>query len=503
MKDDSGVDKYVFSVSVFLIGIFVLFGLFLPEDLEKWAGLALNFSIDKFGWFYLISTFIMLIFCIYLIFGPYAEIRLGKDEDRPAYSYFTWLAMLFSAGMGIGLVFYGVAEPMIHYARPPMGMADPYTNDAARLAFRYSFFHWGLHPWAIYSTIALAIAFFQFRKNEPGLISVTLRPLMGDNVDKVSGKWIDIISIIATAFGVATSLGLGSLQIHAGLHYLFGLPEGKSITIFIIIITTVLFLISAMTGLDKGIKILSNTNLTIAALLFLFIFFVGPTNFIIELFTTTVGSYIQNFIPMSFRMNPFTGGKWLAGNTLFYWAWWIAWAPFVGTFIARVSRGRTIREFVVGVMLAPTLLGCLWFSALGGSSLFYEMFHNAGIVKAVLQNETTAIFLSLAQLPLGSFLGFIATSLIIVFFVTSADSATFVLGMLSSKGDMNPKNSVKFTWGVLQASIAITLLLTGGLKALKTAAIVIALPFSFILLAIVFSLLKILKEDLASRKNRT
>lgn len=506
------IDRVVFWVSISIISFFVALGFFFPTRLETIAGVALKFSILKFGWFYLISTFLFLIFCIYLIFGPYGKIRLGKDDEKPKYSYFSWLAMLFSAGMGIGLVFYGVAEPMSHFSNPPMGLADPESKKAVKLAFRYAFFHWGLHPWAIYSLISLAMAYFQFRKDETGLISNTLKPLWGKKMSGPLGKLIDITAIIATAFGVATSLGLGSLQIKSGLKFTFGIE----LTPYIIIgITTVLFLISATTGLDKGIKILSNTNLSLAFFLFIFVLFVGPTNFIMELFTDTVGNYLQNFIPMSFKMTPIvknniilSGEKltgqnyWLIDNTLFFWAWWIAWSPFVGTFIARVSRGRTIKEFVVTVMLVPTLIGSLWFSALGGTAMYEELFAAGKIVDAVAANKATAIFVTLERLPWGLFLCFIATTLVIVFFVTSADSATFVLGMLSSRGILNPENTVKIIWGLLQAGIAITLLNSGGLHALQTAVIVTALPFSFVLMIMLISLNKSLKEDLQEHKKK-
>ncbi|MCB1141008.1 MAG: BCCT family transporter [Leptospiraceae bacterium] len=495
------IGKTVFFGAVGIVLATSLTGFFFPKDLEYWANLAFQFSIQKFGWFYLMATFAFLVFSIYLLFSPYKNIKLGNDDEEPEYPFFPWLAMLFAAGMGIGLVFWGVAEPIYHYSHPPMGMAERLTPEAARLAFRYSFFHWGLHPWSVYTVIALAIAYSQFRKGESGLISVTLRPLLGDRVDGTPGKIIDMIAVIATAFGVATSLGLGSLQITAGLSRLFGWEQTLQSNTIVIIIATILFLISANTGLDRGIKFLSNTNMIIALLLFGFVFFVGPTSFIMEVFTTTLGSYFKEFLPMSFRMTPFTNQKWLGEWTLFYWAWWIAWAPFVGTFIARISRGRTIREFVTGVLFVPSVMSALWFSVMGGSALYSELFENSNIVRAVDLDVSTAVFVALEKLPFGSFLGGIAILLVIVFFVTSADSATFVMGMLSTKGSLNPGNSVKIIWGILQAMIAIALLMSGGLKALQTVLIIIALPFSFILVAIIFSIHRSLSEDAMSQKH--
>lgn len=421
--------------------------------------------------------------------------------------------MLFSAGMGIGLVFYGVAEPITHFSNPPMGLAEPKSVEAAKLSFRYAFFHWGLHPWAIYAIISLAMAYFQFRKDESGLISSTLRPLLHEKVDGPIGKSIDIAAIIATVFGVATSLGLGSKQIQTGLQTTLGIELTPYI---IIVVATVLFLLSATTGLDKGIKILSNTNLLLAAFLLFFVLFFGPTNFIMGIFTNTIGSYLQNFLPMSFKMTPIVKEKlilsgeeissknyWLLGNTLFFWAWWISWSPFVGTFIARVSRGRTIREFVVTVMLVPTLLGCLWFSTLGGSAIHAELFESANIANTVSSEYTKAIFVTLERLPWGTLLSLIATTLVIVFFVTSADSATFVLGMLSCKGILNPSNFVKIIWGLSQAAISLALLYSGGLGALQTAVIVTALPFSFILLSMLISVNKALQEDKSNDEKKS
>jgi glycine betaine transporter len=492
----------VFYISVIVVAVFVLWGFLFPEHLAEKAGNALAFTTNTFGWFYLFATFIFLVFALYLAFGPYGRIKLGKDDDDPEYSYFTWLAMLFSAGMGIGLVFWGVAEPMYHFMTPPLSGIEGASPDAARVALRYSFFHWGLHPWAIYTVIGLSIAYAQFRKGESGLISSTFRPLIGDRVEGPLGKGIDILASIATAFGVATSLGLGTLQINGGLSHVFGIPNTTMMQMIIILVVTVLYMISATTGLNRGIRYLSNINLSLAAGLLLFVLFTGPTSFIIDALTTTLGGYLGNIIPMSFRMTPFTGGVWVGAWTLFYWAWWIAWAPFVGSFIARVSKGRTVREFVVTVLLVPTLLGALWFAAFGGSAIFFEMFEQRGIAEAVNTDVTSALFVTLEQFPIGWFLGMLATILIITFFVTSADSATFVLGMLTSNGVLNPATSTKLIWGVLQSSIAAALLLSGGLNGLQTASIVAALPFAVIMVFMVFSLNRALKTEIKEEKRK-
>jgi glycine betaine transporter len=405
--------------------------------------------------------------------------------------------MLFSAGMGIGLVFWGVAEPVSHYVEPPPGVIG-LTPEAARMAVRYSFFHWGLHAWAIYTVIALSIAYFTYRKGLSGLISSTFHPLLGERVNGPIGRAIDTLAIIATVFGVATSLGLGTLQINGGLAHLTGLSVSVGVQLLIIGVVTVLYMLSALTGLDRGIKILSNVNLLVAGVLLLFTIGFGPTSFILDVFTTTLGGYAQNLVAMSLRLTPFTAGTWIENWTLFYWAWWIAW--FVGTFIARISRGRTIREFVLGVLLVPSLVSFLWFSTFGGTALFQEIFAGLPVAAAVEADVTSALFVVLQQMPLGTLLAILATLLIVTFFVTSADSATFVLGMLSSEGRLTPSNRVKLTWGALQSSIAAVLLLSGGLEGLQTAAIVAAAPFAVIMVLMCVSILRALQEE--DRNNR-
>lgn len=484
----------VFLISSILIALFVLWGAFFPDNLAVTAQSMLDITNKEFGWFYLIATLFFLVFSLYLAFSKYGTIKLGDDEDEPEYSNMSWFSMLFSAGMGIGLVFWGVAEPLSHYLIPPEGAAGG-TEQAARLAMRYSFFHWGLHPWAIYSVIALALAYFKFRKGYKGLISATFTPLLGDKVNGPIGKSIDILAILATVFGVATSLGLGALQINSGLNRLMGIASTTTMQIVIIAVVTVLFMISTLSGLDRGIKLLSNTNLLMALGLLIFVFVIGPTSFILDTFTSTLGAYLQNLIQMSLRLSPFTESTWIGTWTLFYWAWWIAWAPFVGMFIARISKGRTIREFVKGVLLVPTLFGFIWFAVFGGTGLRMEIFHNIPLAESAQADVSTALFIMLEQLPLGMIMVGLATLLIICFFITSADSATFVLGMQSSDGALNPSAKVKLVWGVMQSSIAVVLLLSNGLKGLQTASIVAALPFAIIMILMCISLLKGLDQD--------
>ncbi len=359
--------------------------------------------------------------------------------------------MLFSAGMGIGVVFYSAAEPLSHFAISP-ATAEPNTDAAFKEALRESFFHWGFHVWAMYGVIALSLAFFQFRKGEPGLISATLKPIFGKKMEGPWGIFIDVLAVFATSFGVATTLGFGAVQINAGLHYLFDLTIGIKSQFIIIAVVTVLFVASAWSGLSKGIKYLSNTNLVLAFVLLGLIIILGPTLLIFNMFTDSLGGYIANLIPMSFGTAPLdsTDRAWLDSWTIFYWAWWISWAPFVSMFIARISKGRTIREFMVGVLVAPTLLGTFWFSAFGTTAIDIQ---KKGITDLSILSTELTIFEMFNVMPMSLFISVLAIFLIGSFFITSADSATFVLGMQSTNGSLTPPNNVKLTWGIIQSTI--------------------------------------------------
>ncbi|WP_257350615.1 glycine betaine uptake BCCT transporter [Pseudalkalibacillus decolorationis] len=489
----------VFIISLIISLVFIVWGVLTPQSLADQTAAIQAFLQVKFGWFYLLSATAFLVFAIYLIFSKYGKIKLGKDDDEPDYSTVSWFAMLFSAGMGIGLVFWGVAEPLFHYYEPPSGNGE--TVESARASLRYAFFHWGLHPWGIYTVIGLSLAYFKFRKGAPGLISAIFRPLLGDRVNGPIGILIDVIAVFATVFGVATSLGFGAAQISGGLSYVFdGIENTKMTQLIIIAVVTVLFILSASTGLNKGIKYLSNINIVLAILLMFFLLFAGPTNFIMDVFTQTLGSYIQNLPMMSFTLGPFseTRQDWIQSWTVFYWAWWMAWAPFVGMFIARVSKGRTIREFVLGVLLVPTIFGALWFSVFGGSAVFLDRIEGLGLYGIMTDPENgteIALFALLEQFPFGVIMSLLAILLISTFFITSADSATFVLGMQTTNGSLNPPNGIKFVWGIVVAASAAILLYTGGLQGLQTASIIAAFPFAIIMIFIVISTIKALKED--------
>ncbi|KZE63365.1 glycine/betaine ABC transporter permease [Fictibacillus phosphorivorans] len=487
----------VFIVSLLISIVFIIIGSLFPTEFQTKATAIQNFLQEKFGWFYLLSATSFLIFVLYLAFSRYGRIKLGEPDEKPEYHTVTWFAMLFSAGMGIGLVFWGVAEPISHFYTPPSGEGG--NAASAQAALRYSFFHWGLHPWAIYTLIGLSLAYFKFRKGAPGLISSIFTPLLGeDKVNGPIGKTIDIIAVLATIFGVATSLGLGAVQISGGISYLSNISNNFTTQLIIIAAVTVLFILSSQTGLNKGIKYLSNLNIFLAVLLMVFLLFASSTNFIMNVFVQSLGNYLQFLPSMSLKLSPFRPSEagWIQGWTVFYWAWWIAWAPFVGTFIARVSKGRTIREFILGVLLVPTVFGALWFSIFGGAALHLEIFNNVGLNKIITDKGTeVALFALFENLPFGTIMSMIAIFLISTFFITSADSATFVLGMQTSHGRLNPSSITKFIWGIVIAAAAAILLYSGGLEALQTASIIAAFPFAFVLIFMMFALQKALSEE--------
>ena len=488
-------ENSVFIISLLLTLIFIIWGVFFTGNLTKVTNAVYSGSIDYLGWVYLGATLFFVFFSIYLMFSKYGNIRLGRKNDEPDFSTGSWLAMLFGAGMGIGIVYWSVAEPVTHYTAPPYGKA--YTLDAADTAMKYTFFHWGLHPWAIYTVIGLALAFFQYNKRLPAAISSAFHPILGDRIHGPIGKTIDILSIFATVFGIATSLGLGAMQITAGMHDIFGIPNTLFIQLVVIVVATVLFIISINTGLERGIKYLSNAAIILSIAIMVLILLVGPALTVIKVFINTTGLYISDFIHMSLRLNPFGEGEWIASWTLFYWAWWIAWAPFVGMFIARVSKGRTIKEFVIGVLIVPTLGTCLWMSVFGGSAL--EIVQNSGnhnLAKHIAENVNLSIFTFFDMLPFSTVLSIIGFAVIAIYYITVADTATFVLGMLSEGGTLNPSNKIKMTWGVIQSAVAAVLLIAGGLNVLQTASIAAALPFAIIMVFMCYSLLRGLENEL-------
>jgi glycine betaine transporter len=482
----------VFYITISLVVIAVLIGAIFPEQSEQVTSLTNMFLSTYFGWYYMWLFSAIILFALIVALSPYGKIKLGKKGDKPEFSTLTWIAMLFSAGLGIGLVFYGAAEPLFHYVTDTP-VAEPGSDEAFKQSLAFSFFHWGIHGWSMYGFIALALAFFQFRKGEPGLISATLKPLFGEKMNGPLGIMIDVLATFATVFGVATSLGFGASQINGGLNHLFGIEVGFMAQFIIVIIVTILFLISAWSGISKGIKYLSNANMVLALLLLIAIIIMGPTMLIFNMFTETFGLYLQNIVQLSFHTSPLETDNrgWLDAWTIFYWAWWISWGPFVGMFIARVSRGRTIRQFIMGVIIAPTLIVCIWFAAFGTTAGYIQ---NTGV--DLSQHVTELVLFNMFdQLPMSLLLSMFAVLLIASFFITSADSATVVLGIQATRGSLSPPNSVKMVWGLAQSSVALILLYVGGLTALQNTIIAAALPFSFILILMMFSLFKALSKE--------
>ena len=476
-------------VSAGLIALVVVWGLLAPASLGAVFNEALAAITRNFGWFYLWVVLGLVLLALVLAFSRYGDMKLGADDDEPEFSNGAWFSMLFAAGMGIGLVYFGVAEPLSYFASPPPGVAAR-TPEAANAAMRYAFFHWGLHPWAIYGIVGLAIAYFQFRRGAPALVSSATETLPWAWARRLTPAF-NVLAVVATAFGVAASLGVGAAQINSGLHTVFGLPVGPTWQVGIIAVVTVLFVTSSVSGVARGVKLLSVGNLIAAAALAGVVFVLGPTVHIIDTFTNSLGGYASEFVRMSLRLTPFRDSSWVGSWTIFYWAWWLAWSPFVGLFIARVSRGRTIREFVLGVVIAPTLVAFLWFSIFGGAALSLEIFQGAPLADVAAKDSSLALFAMLQQLPLATLTSIIGTLLVVVFFVTSGDSATLVLATMSHGGAENPPHRSKIIWGVLIAGIAAALLLAGGVQAVQTASIVFALPFTVVVVLMAVALVRL------------
>jgi glycine betaine transporter len=487
-------------LSAGFILVIVLWGIIAPTSMASVFDTLLVATTRNFGWLYLWVVLGVVLFALFAALSRYGNLKLGAEDEDPEFSLGSWFSMLFAAGMGIGLVFWGVAEPISHFTNAPPGIVSG-TPEAANAAMLYTFFHWGVHPWAVYSVVALTIAFFQYRRQGSGLISTAIEALPWKPVQRLSGLF-NGLAVVATAFGVAASLGMGALQINNGLNTVFGADVSTTWQIGIIIAAAAVFMISSVTGVDRGIKYLSSFNMVVAALLALAVFILGPTIAIIDTLTNTLGAYLSDIVRMSLRATPFRESSWVGSWTIFYWAWWISWSPFVGLFIARVSRGRTIREFIVGTVLAPTLAAFLWFSIFGGSALYMQIWQGLPLDIAVKDDLATALFALFEALPFGLVMSLVATLLVLVFFVTSGDSAVLVLGIMSTNGNTNPPNRVKLVWGFLIAGIAISLLLAGGLQAVQSATIVFALPFTLVIVLMVISLWRGLRHDWAEEQRR-
>lgn len=472
----------VFIPAVLVIVLMVIGTMSNPERAGALFADILAYITTTFGWFYMLVVAIFLVFIVSVAFSSWGNIKLGPDHAQPEYSFLAWFAMLFSAGYGIALLFFGVAEPVLHYASPPTGAA--LTVDAAKQAMQIAFFHWGFHIWAIYGLVGLSMAYFAFRHGLPLSMRSTLYPLIGDKIYGPMGHAVDTFAILGTMFGIATSLGLSVAQINAGLNYLWpSIPVNTTVQIIAIVAITCLATLSVVAGMDKGVKRLSMLNIALAVSLMVFVFAVGPTVFILNTFMENTGSYLSNIVERTFSLQAYTGSDWIGNWTLFIFGWTIAWAPFVGLFIAKISRGRTIRQFVVGVMLVPTIFTFLWFSVFGDTALHLIMVDGYdALIGQVQDDHAVALFKLFELLPFTQIVSFLTIFLIITFFVTSSDSGSIVIDSLASGGVANTPVWQRVFWASTQGVVAAALLLAGGLGALQTASIVSALPFAIIML---------------------
>ncbi len=488
-----------FGSSIFIV-LFIALTLIAPDFFDALTTQIKDWITNSAGWFYILTVAGFLIFMVVVALSSFGKLKLGPDHSQPDYSYSSWYAMLFTTGMGIGLMFFGVAEPVMHFATPPVG--DPGTIAAARQAMRITFFHWGVHAWAIYAVVALSLAYFAYRHRLPLQIRSALYPLIGKRIYGPIGHAVDIFAVIGTVFGIATSLGFGVTQVNAGLNYLFGLPQTTPIQIILIVMITGLATLSVAAGLDKGIKRLSELNMLLAVVLMLFVLIAGPTVFLLQTFVQNTGNYLSNLFSMTFNLYAYEQNGWVGGWTLFYWGWWIAWSPFVGMFIARVSRGRTVREFILGMLLIPTGFTFMWMTFFGDTAIYLILQENAlALISDVQADQSVALFQFFEYLPFSTISSLIATLLVVMFFVTSADSGSLVIDMLTSgKQDGSPVWQRIF-WAVLQGVIAAVLLLAGGLTALQSATIASALPFAVIMILMCWGLFTAMRLDVLKKES--
>ncbi|WP_296236937.1 BCCT family transporter [Psychrobacter sp. UBA5136] len=495
------VSRPVFLTSALLILAFIIFGALFNELASEVFGQAKAFVSVRFGWFFIVVVNLVLVMSIYMILSRYGDIRLGHQTEEPEYNLVSWIGMLFSAGIGIGLLYWGTAEPLYHFMAPPLGEAE--TIAAAKQAMNISFLHYGLHVWAVYGMVALSLAYFHYRVGLPLAIRSTLYPLIGKKIYGPMGHTVDTLAVFGTMFGVVTTLGLGVLQINSGLETLFGIPNNITVQIILIAFITMLAALSLFMGLDKGIKRLSNINIFFTVVLLSFVIILGPTQFIFNSFVENIGNYLYQVIPLGTWTESYNGEEnWQSSWTIFYWAWWISWSPFVGVFVARISRGRTIREFILGVLFIPITILFLWFTAFGGSAVHMELMAavdpnvaSPGLIEAVRADTGSAIFKLMESFPLTSALNMLIVVMIVLWFVTSSDSASFVIDMLTSGGDTNPPKIQRLFWAGTEGVIAAVLLAAGGLSALQAASIVSGFPFAVVIVIMMYSLLRGLSRD--------
>ncbi len=493
-----GLDYVVFGVTAAIAVAFLIWGFVSTPSLKSVSGTTLTWIMDNTGWLFILTASGFVVFVLWLALGRFGAIPLGRDDEEPEFRTVSWIAMMFSAGMGIGLMFYGVAEPLSHLVTPPPGTGPAGNPEAVQTAMATTLFHWTLHPWAIYAVVGLAIAYGVYRKGRLQLISAAFEPLIGNRANGGWGKVIDMLAIFATLFGSAASLGLGALQISSGLDIVAGIGSGSNVVLIgIIVVLTIAFVFSAVSGVAKGIQWLSNINMVLALVIAVFLFVVGPTVFILNVLPTSLGSYFQDLAMMSARTGAEGGDvdTWLQSWTVFYWAWWLSWTPFVGMFIARISRGRTIRQFVTGVLLVPSLVSLVWFAVLGGAAVHAQQ---NGVDIYGDGNSQSQLFTLLDQFPLATVASILVMVLVAIFFVSGADAASIVMGSLSERGTIEPSRRTVVFWGAATGAVAAVMLLVGGsdaLNGLQSLTIIAALPFVLVMVGLSVALVKDLRQD--------
>lgn len=495
MLEKSSIHRPVFFSSIFIICCLTLLGVVWPLSTEQFFSELQNTMIHYTGWLYILGVAIFLIFLVFLMVSRFGDIKLGLDHDEPDFSMQTWISMLFSAGMGIGLMFYGVAEPLMHFLAPPVG--EPASIHVAKEALKITFFHWGLHAWAIYAIVALSLAYFSYRHNLPLLPRSALHPLIGNKIYGPIGHTVDSFAVIGTMFGIATSLGISATQVNTGLNHLFGVPINHFMQVLIIVAITICATVSVVSGLSKGIKKLSNLNMGLAIFLVLLMLCVGPTIDILKAFVQNTGKYFSDLVHITFNLYAYQKKEdWLGGWTLFYWSWWVSWSPFVGIFIARISKGRTIREFLMGVLFVPSLFAFFWFTVFGNTAIDMVLNNTDLQLKSLINtNLPVALFVFFEHFPFSQLLSMLALLLMITFFVSSSDSGSLVIDTLTSKHDRKSPAWQRIFWAVSEGIIAAVLLYMGGLEALQTLTITSAFPLLLILFIYCFSLFKTLSTD--------
>ena len=499
-QNSSPLNAPVFYTSSALILLLLIFAVSAPQLADSLFKQLQSTIVTNGSWFYVLTVAIIVLFVIFLGVSRYGEIKLGPDHATPEFSFTTWLSMLFAAGMGIGLMFFGVAEPLMHYLAPPTAEAG--SIDAVREAMKTTFFHWGVHAWGIYAIVALILAYFSYRHNLPLTLRSALYPLIGDRIYGWLGHVVDIFAVTSTVFGVSTSLGLGAAQVNAGFNYLFDFPSNTTVQIIIMACVVGLAVVSVTTGLEKGIRRLSETNMVLAVLLLLIVLVLGPTVFLLQAFMQNTGAYLSDIVRNTFNLFAYEKTDWIGGWTIFYWGWWLAWAPFVGIFIARISYGRTIREFLLGVLLIPSAFTLFWMTVFGNSAIDQVVTQGQQALATMVNEDTAvALFVFLEQFPFSSVLSFIAVLMVVVFFVTSCDSGAMVVDMLCSHGKNDTPLWQRVYWAVGVGVVSSVLLYAGGLGALQTMTIAAALPFAIVLLIALSGLLKALRVEAFKRES--